>query len=162
MSGVLRHNSYGKSDVRMTKVVRNADGRHDLYEFSVDAQLEGDFAEAYTEGDNTKLVATDSMKNTVYVLAKENAFDGPEAFALLLARHFVRTYPQVAGAAVKVREDNWQRIVVEGEPHAPSFVNGGGDVRWGMVRLAKAGPAVVVSGIAGLRVVKTTASEFRD
>jgi urate oxidase len=160
MSGVLRHNSYGKADVRLTKVVRHSDGRHDLYEFSVDIQLEGDFADSYTAGDNSKVVATDSMKNTVYVLAKENPFDSPEAFALLLARHFVRTYAQVGGAAVKVRQDNWQRITVEGAPHAHSFVNGGGDVRWSLVRLGKTGPAIVQSGIAGLRVVKTTGSEF--
>jgi len=71
MSFTLRHNSYGKSSVRLTKVIRTQQ-RHELMEMSVDVLLEGDFAESYLTGDNRKLIATDSMKNTVYVLAKEN------------------------------------------------------------------------------------------
>src|SRR5438105_15803604 len=91
----LSANSYGKSEIRLTKVVRNGP-RHELLEFDVAIQLTGDFAASYTAGDNTKVVATDSMKNTVYVLAKENEFASPEQFAVILAEHFPRTYPQVA------------------------------------------------------------------
>ena len=121
---VLSSNAYGKSDVRLTKVVRRG-AVHELMEFSVDMQLHGDFAASYTAGDNSMLIATDSMKNTVYVLAKEHDFDGPEAFAVLLAEHFTATYPQVTSARVTIRESAWARIGVDGKPHDHSFVNSG-------------------------------------
>jgi urate oxidase len=148
--------------VRLTKVVRHPDGRHDLYEFCVDVQLEGDFADSYTAGDNTKIVATDSMKNTVYVLAKETTFDSAEGFALTLARHFAGTYAQVTAVSIRVSQANWQRITADGQPHAHAFVKGGTDVRWALVKMAKHGRPTVESGVSGLQVVKTTASEFRD
>ena len=87
MTFKLTSNQYGKSDVRLTKVIRRGD-RHDLLEFAVNIALTGDFARSYTHGDNKQIVATDSMKNTVYVLAKENEFTTAEEFAVLLAKHF--------------------------------------------------------------------------
>src|SRR5439155_1608916 len=70
MAVVLTHNAYGKSQVRLTKVTRYAD-RHDLADWCVDVQLAGDFAAAYTDGDNRRVVATDTMKNVVYALARD-------------------------------------------------------------------------------------------
>ena len=67
--GKLTTNSYGKSAVRLTKVVRNGK-RHELFEIDAAIQIEGDFAAAYTEGDNRQCVATDTMKNFVYVKAR--------------------------------------------------------------------------------------------
>src|SRR5262245_39331584 len=103
MSVVLTHSAYGKSQVRLTKVERHAD-RHDLFEWSIDVQLTGDFAPAYTSGDNRQVIATDTMKNVVYALAADHALTSPEAFALVLGRHFL-TYPQVASARLDVRVD---------------------------------------------------------
>jgi hypothetical protein len=40
--GTLGHNSYGKSNVRLTKVVRNG-ARHELFEINANIHLEGDF-----------------------------------------------------------------------------------------------------------------------
>ena len=85
--GTLGQNSYGKSGIRLTKVVRNGP-RHELFEITANIQLEGDFAAAYCEGDNRNCIATDSLKNTVYVLAKEQRFESIEQFALILVRHF--------------------------------------------------------------------------
>src|SRR5205085_3665592 len=86
MPTVLVHNAYGKSRVRLTKVQRHAD-RHDLFEWSVDVQLTGDFAAAYTAGDNRQVIATDTMKNVVYALAADHALRSPEAFAFAVGRH---------------------------------------------------------------------------
>src|SRR5690349_1951021 len=99
MSFELTQNSYGKSAVRLTKVVRRGNV-HQLFEIDAAIQLEGDFVPAYTDGDNTKVIATDSIKNTVYVLAKENDFDCIERFASILGKHFVKTYPQVTRATI--------------------------------------------------------------
>lgn len=162
MASVLRENSYGKSSVRLTKVVRGKDS-HELIELAVDITLQGDFAASYTAGDNSKLIATDSMKNTVYVLAKENAFDSPEAFALILARHFLTAYPQVRQVTIDIAQTLWQRIAASGHAHPHAFVGGGGDRRTCRAILDRAPARADLSGgIAGLQVIKTTASEFRD
>jgi urate oxidase len=96
--------------VRLTKVARHPDGLHDLKELSVEILLTGDFAQTYLTGDNTGIVATDSMKNTVYVLAKKDPIDSIESFGAALAAHFVQTYPQVSGATVSVEQSLWHRI----------------------------------------------------
>jgi urate oxidase len=155
---MLAHNSYGKSSVRLTKVVRRQK-RHELLEMSVDIELQGDFTASYTEGDNSKVVATDSMKNTVYVVAKENDFDSIEAFALLLSRHFPATYKQVAGATVTIRQPAWDRIPIDGAPHSHAFVAGGEELR---VCTAGTKPFHLTGGLTGLKVLKTTGSEFAD
>src|SRR5687768_13093129 len=112
MPSALTHNSYGKSAVRLTKVVR--DGLvHELFEIDADIQLEGDFEAAYREGDNRRVVATDTIKNTVYVLAKENAFDSVERFAMILASHFTSAYPWVTKATVELTQSSWRRITVD-------------------------------------------------
>ena len=158
----LIHNSYGKSAVRLTKVVRNG-ARHELFELNAGIQLEGDFAPAYTAGDNRAVVATDSIKNTVYVLAKENAFDSIEQFALILAKHFIATYAQVSAARVELTQSSWQRIAVDGKPHDYAFTSGGPQLRYALATLKRAAPQpTLVGGVRGLLVLKTTASEWRD
>ena len=161
MPTVLTANHYGKSDVRLTKVVRNG-ARHELLEFSVDITLHGTFDRSYTHGDNSDIVATDSMKNTVYVLAKEKQFDSPEAFAVLLADHFVATYQQVRSAVVHVRQSNWARINVDGKPHDHAFVSGGADLHTAHA-IASSGIATKVhGGVSDLLVLKTTQSAFKN
>ena len=159
MSVVLTHNGYGKSRVRLTKVERHAD-RHDLFEWSIDVQLSGDFAPAYSVGDNRQVVATDTMKNTVYALAADAPLGSPEAFALVLTRHFL-TYPQVGTATVAVQVDGWRRIEVGGQPHPHAFVGAGGERRVCTVT-ADRQRVGVTSGLSDLLVLKTTDSSWKD
>jgi urate oxidase len=160
--GTLGHNSYGKSNVRLTKVVRNGP-RHELFEITANVQLEGDFAAAYREGDNRACIATDSMKNTVYVLAKEHQFDSIEQFALILVRHFLATYPQVSAALIELTQSSWQRIAVEGKPHDHAFTSAGPQLRYARAVLDRSGRAPGLhGGVRGLLVLKTTGSEWRD
>src|SRR4051812_30589777 len=127
MTVVLTHNAYGKSQVRLTKVERH-DDHHDLIEWSIDVQLTGDFAAAYSAGDNRQVIATDTMKNVVYALARDHALAAPEAFGLVLGQHFL-TYPQVASATLHLRVEPWQRIQVADRPHPHAFLGGGGGIR---------------------------------
>lgn len=160
MSSMLVQNSYGKSLVRVTRVTRHAD-RHDLRELTVAIQIEGDFTASYLSGDNRNVVATDSMKNTVYVLAKERGIAGVEPFGILLAEHFLTQYPQVIRASVRLQEHPWQRIVVDGREHPHAFTGGGGEPRVADV-VADRNKTRVVSGFDGLLVLKTTDSAWRD
>jgi urate oxidase len=161
MPGRLKQDFYGKSDIRVSKVIRHK-SRHDLVEMSVDVILSGDFAESYLTGNNRKIVATDSMKNTVYVLAKRHPLDSIESFGMDLARHFLRTYPQVRRANVQIRQLSWQRIAVGGRPHPHAFRCGGSEMRTcGIGAVAGQSPVLVRSGLSDLMILKTTDSAFK-
>ena len=97
------------------KVVRKGD-LHELFEFNVRITLGGDFAAVYTAGDNRKCIPTDTMKNTVYALAKKHAFDSPEVYATLLTGHFLETFAHVTWAQVEIEQTAWARIPVGGKP----------------------------------------------
>jgi len=160
MPVILTQNAYGKSKVRLTKVTRRPD-RHDLVEWSVDIQLEGDFAAAYADGDNRLVVATDTMKNTVYALARDIDLASPENFALRLSEHFLAKYPQVSTAAIAIHEQAWQRIDVDGQPHPHAFIGSGPERRVCRVARTRSGPHLR-AGIEGMIVLKTANSAFRN
>src|SRR6185369_13839157 len=98
----LGENRYGKSRIRLVTVRRRAD-RHDFRDLTVDVALEGDFTAAHVAGDNAGVIATDTMKNTVYAFAKDQLTGAPESFGLALARHFGAA-PQVTLARIGIRE----------------------------------------------------------
>jgi len=153
----LAENRYGKSRIRLVTVRRGAD-QHDLRELTVDVALEGDFAAAHVAGDNAAIIATDTMKNTVYAFAADRLTASPEAFALALARHF-GAVPQVSRAMVGIREHGWGRIATRGGPSPDAFVRSGSATRLADVAVAR-GTATVVAGIEDLTVLKTTKSGF--
>ena len=153
----LTHNSYGKSDVRLTKVVRNG-SRHELFEITASIQIEGDFAAAYTQGDNRQCVATDTMKNFVYIKAKEFSFKSVEQFAIIVAEQLIKTYAQIERATVELAQRAWRRI----ENHDHAFVDGGNVKRHAIVVAKRGGSAQITGGVRDLVVLKTTASEWRD
>ena len=158
MSPVLTHNAYGKSQVRLTRVTRHA-ARHDLKELCIDIQLKGDFAGSYLDGDNSRIVATDTMKNTVYILAKKQGVSNPESFGETLARHFLETYAHVSSAAINLVQQPWQRMVFNGREESHSFIGGGGERRTCSVTVTR--PSLrIESGLVGLSILKTTASAF--
>jgi urate oxidase len=160
MAVVLAAHSYGKSNVRLTKVTRRAD-RHDLIEWTVDVRLDGDFADAYTAGDNRKVVATDTMKNRVYLLASDRAFGSPEEFGIQSTGDFLSDYSQVTSATVDIREASWQRIKAGGQPHPHAFVGGCAGQRTCFIQQSRS-HRQVQAGIADLPIIKTTESAFRD
>src|SRR4051812_11745814 len=161
MMAVLKHNSYGKGQVRLTKVTRLDNGRHELHEMSVEVRLEGDFARCYTEGDNCQIIPTDTMKNTVYALARNHTMNGIEEFAKLLAGHFIDTFAHVSVATIVIHETPWQRITIDGRPHDHAFVGGTSERRTCTASHVRAGGRVsVTAGIHDLLVLKTTKSGF--
>jgi urate oxidase len=155
----LTANSYGKSRVRLTKVTRTGD-RHDLMELSVDVALEGAFEDSYTAGDNTSVVATDSMKNTVYVLAKEHPIEAIESFAATMGEHYLKTYPHVSGATIDIAQAKWARIQAGGNPHTHPFGGGGDEKRTAQAVCTRSGTKIT-AGIEDLLVLKTTDSAFK-
>jgi urate oxidase len=156
---VLGANSYGKSGIRLVKVSRQPD-RHDLKDLTVAVRLEGDFERAHRDGDNSALLPTDTMKNTVYALASQNSVDEIEAFGVLLARHFVRSNASVSRARVEVAEHLWEHLDISGRPHRHAFRRSGAEMRLARVSVGREGGAAVEAGLENLVILKTAQSGF--
>src|SRR5947207_4682309 len=100
---------YGKSRVRLVKLSREGD-HHQIREITVQVLLEGDFEASYSAGDNSRVLPTDTMKNTVYALAKRDGLASIESFGQMLARHFLANNFQVKRVRIKIAEDLWSRV----------------------------------------------------
>jgi urate oxidase len=153
---VLGQNNYGKSEVRIVKVKRDTE-RHELWDLDVSVALEGDFEAAHVEGDNSKLLATDTMRNTVYALAKDHLTESIEKFGLRLLDHFLEAGPTVEGVRIEITQFPWSRIEVNGRGHEHSFVRGSGE-RKTKVTGDEGGNRQVEAGLDNLLVMKTTNS----
>jgi urate oxidase len=152
---VMGQNNYGKSDVRLVKVFRGSE-RHEIKDLRVDVAQEGDFDAAHTEGDNTDLMATDTMRNTVYALAKDKLAGSIEDFGIELVRHFLEAAPKAKRVRVRLVEHPWSRIEVDGRPHEHSFVRDAGS-RTANIEGDETG-FQVNAGLDDLLVLKTTNS----
>jgi urate oxidase len=153
----LGPNRYGKSAIRLVKVIRHAD-RHEVRDLTVAIVLEGAFAAAHTEGDNANVVATDTMKNTVYAFAREHLTGAIERFGLVLARHFVGL-DAVEQATVSIDEHRWVRVPTEAGAAPDAFFRSGDFTRTAVVTAVEAG-TTIEAGIRDLTVMKTTKSAF--
>ncbi|RDB18787.1 Uricase [Hypsizygus marmoreus] len=160
---------YGKDKVRVLRVVREGKWHH-VVEYNVTALLEGDIDVSYTEADNSVIVATDSIKNITYYLAKVSPHVLiPERFALHLGTHLVSRYPHIHKAFITIEQLRWSRIPVteEQEGHTHAFFRDGQDKRIVKAEVdATAGKdkliGKVTSGISDLLVLKTTGSAFTN
>ena len=157
----LIHNSYGKGRVRVMRVHRDGD-RNEVRELSVHTMLEGDFSASYTAGDNRQVVATDTIKNIAYIVARENMTACAEVYGQALAARFLARYPQVEQARVSLHETRWTRASFGGQPHPHSFVLDANGKPTVQVAAPRDGVASVTSGIAGYTFMKSTASGWVD
>lgn len=155
----LLANRYGKGRVRVLKILRDG-ATHRIKDLNVQVMLEGDLESSYTAGDNSKVVPTDTIKNTINALAKEHLGDQIERFGLALGKHFLR-FPQVARVMVEMLERDWHRLEVNGKPHAHSFRAGGESRMFGRV-ISTREKQTVQSGIRDLIILKSTGSGFAD
>jgi urate oxidase len=159
MSTKLLDHNYGASCVRLIKVQRQQD-RHDIKELSVNVQLEGEFESSYRTGDNRKILPADTIKNTVYALAKLYTIENIEEFAQQLINHFLTGNPQVRKVRVTISEHLWTRIHFGGKPHPWSFTPTGPERRTTIV-VSTRETVLIESGIENLQIVKTMGSGFQ-
>ncbi|HVU07940.1 MAG TPA: urate oxidase [Verrucomicrobiae bacterium] len=156
---LIAHN-YGKAKVRVLKVFR-AGKIHSLKELDAQVMLHGDFDASFTKADNRLVVATDSMKNTVNVLAKKILGGENEDFGIALGEHFLKTYRQVSRVEITLREHCWQRISIGGKTHAHSFREKSAAKPFAKIVAAR-GKIEIESGIEDLLILKTTESGFEN
>jgi urate oxidase len=153
----LADNRYGKSAIRLVKIVRGEE-RHIVRDLTIAISLDGDFAAAHTDGDNSGVVATDTMKNTAYAFAKDHLDGAIEAYGRVLAEHFVG-FPQVDHATVTVREHHWEPVATPTGRASAAFARDPSFTRLAVVT-AHAADVTIEAGIEDLALMKTAGSSF--
>ncbi|XP_021758277.1 uricase-2 isozyme 2-like [Chenopodium quinoa] len=160
IEGLRFEQRHGKQRVRVGRVWKDSIGFYHFVEWSVGISLLSDCNRSYTHDDNSDIVATDTMKNTVYAKAKESKEQiTAEDFAILLAKHFTSYYKQVTTAIVKIVEKPWKRVNIDGRPHKHGFELGS-EKHVAEAILSKSGALKLSSSIEGLSLLKTTKSGF--
>ncbi|KAI0127812.1 hypothetical protein BJ170DRAFT_388263 [Xylariales sp. AK1849] len=149
---------YGKDNVRVFKREKDGDVET-VTELTVCCLLEGKIDESYTEADNSPVIATDSMKNTIYIKAKELPVNPIELFASSLGQHFLDTYPHISVANIDIIKHRWTRMVIDGKPHPHSFFRDGNETRTVEARITREG-IDIKSSLKNLLVLKSTGSMF--
>jgi urate oxidase len=155
----LAENHYGKSQVRLVRVNRQA-AIHEFEEWNVEVLLRGDFLSCFAEGDNSKILPTDTMKNTVYSLARKSSATCIEEFSGELIEHFLAHNPQVSGAEISIQEKSWQHLNVAGKLHATAFSQAGSEMQTTRVSQTRGDKVEIESGLSDLVLMKTAHSAF--
>ena len=162
MEYVLGAHRYGKAETRLVRIYRDT-ARHQIRDLNVSTSLRGDFAAAYLDGDQAKVLPTDSQKNTAYAFALDKGVTDIETYALGLARHFADDIEPVQEARVEVDEYEWERVRLGGGDHPHAFVRASQEVRTTTATVEGRGPgqrAWVLSGLRDLVLLKSTGSQF--
>jgi urate oxidase len=176
--------SYGKSRVPVYRVYANPlsnvgsipesqfVGRTNiLFACEVDVEVFGDnFLPSYTQGDNSNVVATDSMKN--FVLRQALAFAGStyEGFLVHLGQNFLQTYAQMQRLQLSVRELPFTttNVLASGSIAESDrlFSRSHGDYTWATLDFERSGSDPVITahhcGRVGLELFKVTGSAFTN
>lgn len=155
----LGKNRYGKSRVRLSRITRNGD-RHEFNEWTVRVLLHGDFEVSFTAADNSCLLPTDTMKNTVYSIARDSKAATLEEFAMELGDYLLANNAQVSSVSVEIDEKPWERVTVDGAPEAATFKLNGPEKQTVCAEKEKGGAWKIASGVDGLTILKTTKSAF--
>jgi urate oxidase len=156
----LGENLYGKNAVHLSKIIRHTD-HHEFRQIAVNISLGGDFETAYTQGDNTKILPTDTQKNTVYALAKEHFTGSIEDFGICLANYFLNNNPQIWQVQVEISEHLWSRMAFDGNPHPHAYASSGTEKRTALITQNR-DTITVSSGFKDLLILKTTDSGFEN
>jgi urate oxidase len=156
----LIKNKYGKGRVRVMRIHRAGD-RHEVSQLNVKSMIEGDFGRAYTNADNSTSVSTDTIKNVVNIVARENTSLCTEEFCQVLAKKYLDLYPQVSSVAITAHETKWSRLSFGGKPHPHSFVLDGNGQPTVEVAATRQG-STLASGIDGFTFMKSTQSGWEN
>jgi len=155
MAIVLGENRYGKSRVRVMKVQREGP-RHEVFEWNVEVWLTGDFRSCFEDGDNSQILPTDTMKNTVYSLARASSAVSMEDFGVELVSHFIETNAHADSAGVRIVSTPWKHI----DGFADAFTHASDKYGTTTVTLSRDGIRSVSSGFEKLWLLKTAKSAF--
>ncbi|MDP8922613.1 MAG: urate oxidase [Chloroflexota bacterium] len=132
--------------------------------------LDDNFRPAYTEGDNSNVVATDTMKNFVHRASLEYAGATLEGWLYFLGRRFFETWEQMGTLRLIGRELPFVPARVPAgdgfEDSRVLFGQGRDDYAVAMLEVVRDGDGARVvdhrCGREGLRLIKVTGSAFKS
>lgn len=152
----LKTFTYGKGRVRIMRVKRDT-VRHEVRELNIQVMLEGDFSGSFLSADNSKVIATDSIKNIVNITARENPGLDAEDFLQVIAAYFFNHYAHADKVSIAAHETKWARLEIDGAAHDHAFqldANGQPVTRLTATRADQK----ITSGVEGFTFLKTTES----
>lgn len=155
---MLAHAAYGKSKVRLVQVSRQG-SRHELRDLTVAIRFEGDYERSYVAGDNSDVLPTDTMKNTVYALAAQHPVREPEPFGLALSRRFLDRNRLLRRVRIDLQQHPWGRMTVGDREQGHAFLRTGSETRTATIQGERDRP-VVGAGVKHLVILKTSGSAF--
>ncbi|XP_051930605.1 uricase isoform X1 [Hippocampus zosterae] len=150
---------YGKNTVKVL-CIRRQWGHHDVIELKADVQLTLKSRKEYLTGDNSDIIPTDTIKNTVHALAKLNGVKTIEQFSLDLCHHFLTSFNHVLRVKVYMEEAPWKRLEKNGVEHAHAFIYNPETIRFCEIEQHLHGIPVIHGGLKDMKVLKTTQSGF--
>ena len=156
----LAQNDYGESRIRLLRLMRRG-GLHEVKDVTISVQFEGAFAAAHEKGDNRAILPADTVKNTVYVLARQYPSEAIEEFGFHLTEHFLTYNPQVALVDARISERPWSRITIGEKGHSSAFVATANEKRTAHIRAAR-DKITLQSGLEELSVMKTAGQTFEN
>jgi len=160
-SGPQRH-YYGKGDViayRLNRDSRTPAGQNPVFGASVLMLLYGDaFWPTYTTGDNSSLIATDSMKNFIQRETMNFVGYDLEGYCAFLAEKFLKQYPQVEGLQVSADQIPYEPL---DRAKPVTFFPSGPDRARAQVELGHKGFIEVKSAIRGFKLLRLSGSAFK-
>lgn len=170
-NNVSLYRTYAKPLTGLTPVPESSfTGRENvLFAADVDVRVYGEnFNPAYTEGDNSMVVATDSMKNFVLRGALDYEGATQEGFLAFLGGRFLETYPQMERLRLRSRELPFEAATVPGQGGFTRsgllFSPSGGDCGFAELLFGREGEGVTLTdhrcGRLGLKLVKVSGSAF--
>jgi len=155
----LGDNRYGKSRVRLSRITRSGSA-HEFQEWSVRVLLNGDFETSFTEADNSNILPTDTMKNTVYSIARDSKSATIEEFAMELGDYLLANNAHVDKVSIEIDEKAWERMHIDSTPEPTTFKLGGPEFHTVNAVRSRESVWSIISGVDGLVILKTTKSAF--
>lgn len=151
---------YGKGDVTVYRLNRDGKGPaggSPVFGASILMLLYGDaFWPTYATGDNTGLIATDSMKNFIQRETLNYSGDDLEGCCQFLGSKFLVTYPQVEGMQVSAVAIPYKGLLGGDSAFSPD----GPERATARIEINRDGIAEVASGIKGFRLLRLGGSAF--
>ncbi|MFC3845954.1 factor-independent urate hydroxylase [Paenibacillus sp. MAH-36] len=165
------YRSYAKPLTNLTLIPESGFVGRDnvLFGMNIKVAVSGEkFFTSFTEGDNTLVVATDSMKN--FILRKAGEYEGAtaEGFLAFASRKLLETYPQMTGVKMTADQVAFDPLPV---PGAKGFENGNLVYRYSQnehptakVELTRTEEGIAIQehegGMADLKLIKVKGSSF--
>jgi urate oxidase/2-oxo-4-hydroxy-4-carboxy-5-ureidoimidazoline decarboxylase len=156
-----KRNYYGKADVVVYRLRRDGmarSGEAPVFGANMKMLVYGDsFWPTYTSGDNTGLIATDSMKNFIQREALNYAEADLEGWCSFIGTKFLETYPQVEGVQVSANEIPYSGL----NDTKIAFVPSGPEQATARIEMNRSGTVEVASGIRGFKLLRLGGSAFQ-